>query len=261
MKLLLILLCLCSNISMHGKVRDSVLHRINFQVHTGAFLPTGQFSTKYSDSYFLGQAKAGVNFNPSVIARVHKNFHAGIYVNISNFTLNEHKVAEQLRQHFMETEYYTTVNVATGNRSMTSGGFECTYKFRFSFCDIEPYIDLGIAGLNGSGDYWYSPASVYKKKKNDNYYEDIRISLNRSSLFFYPAIGIRIDKKIHKIFYLTLGLQYNYGETGYNLIYDKTNFFGNTSSTSVRYNLHISALQIQSGIQLRVFKARRFRHK
>ncbi|MCD6011964.1 MAG: hypothetical protein K0Q79_1826 [Flavipsychrobacter sp.] len=256
MRLLLLLLCLSASLSIHGKGTDSILHRINFQLHPAVFIPTGQFSNIHSNGYLLGQSKAGFAIVPSIIARVHKNFHAGLYIGFANFQLNPEKSYRLLKKQFDEPGYYTTAIIKESDAGLGTEGLEFTYKFKTELGEIEPYLQIGAGHIIGGKSF----ATIHRKKANDNYYEDIDMSILPSSLF-YPGIGLRINRKMHKIFYLTFSIQYNSGSTTYDVEHTKTDISGNISKTVLSYNQRVSALQIQSGIQLRVFKARRFRHK
>lgn len=257
MRNLLLLLFLSFHIAVYGKAVDSVLHRMNFQGNLAYFTPTGQFSAKYSNNYFLGQSKSGVGMNLTVLARVYKNLHVGVYLQVENFWLDRGRISDQLRQHFEEPGYYVSATVPTQSMTITTGGVEFSYKFRNPFGEIEPYLTIGIGGIAPG----YTGAIIHRKKMNDNYSVDINIDVTPNSTFFYPGIGARFNKKIYKPFYFTCGLQYNYGITGYRLDYLTTDYLNTSSISSANYNQTVSSLQIQAGIQIRVGKAKRFRHK
>lgn len=241
-----------------GAKTDSILHRINFQANVSYILPTGPFSARSGGSFFLGQAKSGVGFNPTVLVRVHKYFHTGLYLNVSNLWLDHERVGTQFVNHLKTPEYYTSSSVPEWPVSIAALGNEYSYKFRTRLCEIEPYIDIGVAWISSSS---YSTPKVHRKKKNDNYFDDTYINSNISGMFVYPGIGVRINKKIHKIFYLNFALQYNHGEKPYSLNYQKEDFLGNKMTITENYRQQISVLQTQLGFQLRVFKAKQFRHK
>ena len=253
----LLLLLFISYIKAGAKT-DSILHRIIFQANVSYVVPTGPFSARSGGSFFLGQAKSGVGFNPTILVRVHKNFYTGLYLNFSNIWLDRDHVGTQFVNHLKTPEYYTSSTIPEWQVNIAAFGNEYSYKFRNRMCEIEPYINIGVAWISNNN---YSRVSVHRKKKNDNYFDDTYINPNTSGMFAYPGIGLRINKNIHKIFYLNFALQYNHGEKPYSLTYSKEDFLGNKLTFTETYRQQISVLQVQLGFQLRVFKAKQFRHK
>ena len=251
--LLLFTFCF-STLFSYARKSDSTSYRCRLQLSYQYSMPLGDFSYKGSNNYLMGQFRpsSGVLFSTSV--HFSRHFAVGFQFSDPSYKFDGKKILTQLEQKYLDPAFFTTIEKYDIKYEIPSPALEFSYSSYFHSIELEPFVTAGICRgrMTGAG----SAAYIHRKKKNDNYYEDIYVDVGRSNTFFYPGFGIRLNKKIVSILYATLAVQYNTGTMKYSINEERKDIDDNVTTTSADGTQQVSSLQIEGVLQLRFTKMR-----
>lgn len=211
-----------------------------------------------NNNFFYGQGHNGHGVNISVAIPVKNKWYLGFNYEPTSLYILPDRVAAQAKTIFNDGNHYVSIRETniTKEVGVHHLSLEGAYMWRTKYVDIMPTVKTGIMIYGGSDDIM----NFSRKRKNSNYTDEVRVVSSSSSpaTIFWTA-GIRVNKRLSKVFGFTGGLFYT-GAPSLNVGYvtKTTDFLGNNSRTSaVNYKQSFQVFQFQLGITFFTWKGRR----
>lgn len=202
-------------------------------------------------------AKYHTNFNGGIRVSLPVN-NSGLYLDLFMMgvtsSIDKGELASAIQTHYADANYYITVTGPSRTAAdMFLFGAGPGFRIRTKVIDINPHLYLA-----GNVSQFLMDANIERKKKNDNYSENISLNMNRQDAHFSLAIiaGVKLEYELTNWLYATAGI--NYTVSGMKPVLRETvkgTLLPETHENVYRPLTHTtSVLQIQAGAQFRFWK-------
>ncbi len=249
MRSILAALVMCTTYASLAARTDSVDKKKWRTEVGGAYgMPLGSFSYRTNDRFLMSQCGPAAGYDLYLLGyTTAQRFTVSLYLSGIPYNINKDKINTQLRERYDNPEYYTSIVIDKNHLEIWPMGIQCSYIFAVTAIEIEPYLQLGYCFGGGSATDIFS---VTRKKKGENYSEDIT-AIIKSKTFFYPGIGLKFNKKVWKGLYASMGVRYNKGTMNYTFAEEVKDYLETKTERSSVFTQPVSAVQIHGGIQYR----------
>ena len=204
------------------------------------------------DHYLFGQmtngAHGGISFSKNIV----NGWVAGLEFSFAHYGADGADVYNQLRAHYSVPEYYTTVPDGRFSLSVNHIGISSGKTFRLSpVVEVEPYVLLALGWITGIRE-----KDVYRKMKNDNYADTVKLTVNTTPFLFYPAIGCRVYQRVFHVLYIEEGISLQAGSANIDLSEDKASIFNTHTLAVTSYSQPVFSFAAELGLQFRIGRFR-----
>lgn len=208
-------------------------------------------SSKAANNNLAGKAIIGGGGGYLFAFRIKNEWYAGLNFNILSYTIDEKSLKETMYKRYQLPGHYTTVTGTAKRATITNINFEIAYKNRTRIIEIEPFVRIGVAMMDG-----IEESKVMIKRKNSNYteYKDMgpeQLSYAAASL----NAGLRFFKKISRKGGIAASVHYAFAPYNITMKESTTDYLG-TDYPGHTFKVYqpFHALQYELGIQFRFYK-------
>lgn len=237
----LLLLCLLLQGITYAAPRDSMIRfKINFSVPYGRTF--GELATARKNNTINADIREMWGVSLYLGYHITKSLTIGVEARGMYQNIDSARTTKNFEDKYLDADYYTELNFDESDVALSSTSIIGTYYLHSRIADIEPFLQFGTATID------MDLPSVYRKRKNSNYSEDISRHTT-SKRFFFPGVGVRLSKRIVEDLYASISTRYCYGTYRYEVHETTTDFFGNkTIVTTTASPMSISVFELQMGI-------------
>lgn len=246
MRKILPFLCVLISVTAGANTADSII-KVRFSGYGAYGIPLGKFAWQSGGQFVTGLCMPTFGGGLSAAYFISPRFTIGMNISTITYRLQEEQLYAQLYNRYADINYYTRIKVSHADLDVPSMALTGSYLFKTRFATIEPYLHLGVGFISEGyfGDTYY----VYRKKKNEHYFESISPGISGGS-FFYPGIGLQLNKRIWRSIFFNAAIQYNYGKLNYVFTERSNDFFDKTTVTTQPATQVVSAMQINAGVSV-----------
>jgi hypothetical protein len=220
-------------------------------------IPLGAFSRVSSNRFFAGQSISSPALELNIAVRLNQHFKLGLNIADMVFQVDRNKFRDQLYAMYGSADYYTAITIYKSRHEVGSVALTGYYMLQLPIASVEPYVVLGMGfGNTGISNNLYA---IHRKRKGDNFSDDVNSDIVRSDNFFFPGVGLQLTRQLWKGLYGRLGVQYNYGEYNYRISDDIRDYIGNNGNQLRDFRQPVSVLQVQVGAEVRIYKLSKYR--
>ncbi|MEZ5016424.1 MAG: hypothetical protein R2800_05175 [Flavipsychrobacter sp.] len=257
MKRLLILLLVIPLLSVAKTSKETPVYFRFGYLHTSLLGNTHAFR---NNNFFYGQGYNGHGVNMSLAIPLKKNWYVGFNYEPTSILILTDRVASQAYTIFDDAQHYTRINKynITNEIGIHQLSLEVAGLFKTKYVELMPTVKSGVLIYGGSDDIM----NYSRKRLNSNYTDEVRVLRSNSPTTVFWSVGLRVNKRLSKIFGFTGGVFYT-GAPDLNVGYitKTTDFLGHSwQSAPVRYTQSFQAFQFQLGATFYTWKGRRKRN-
>ncbi len=207
--------------------------------------PVGRFSSSAAEFAPMGYAKVSPGGMVEARVRVLRHWGVGIQFNSVGYNQDHEPLYNYMRRTYSHPGYYTTIGES--GPIVYIGQFAGTihYIMPTRLAEIEAYALIG----NGHFDAM-NIMTITNKKMNDNLSDTITLTQAKPANFFYPGVGVRANRRVWEMLFVSAGVQYSQGNAQYVINERHVDNFNNRSVSTIDVSQSVSAFTFYFGIQL-----------